>query len=307
MVAEVLNALRTELHHTAGIFMTRVVQRLRDGRRLVYFSRRVRKALPPLHLASDGSEIVAARAADPWLQLWAPHRLSWWIAVLFICGSACFAVGSFAANWPQQLPAWLGVGSVINRVFFVGSLFFTGAAWLQLLEAINGDVADIGVSSAAQARSWRWFSWKPHNAGYSASLVQLVGTLLFNFNTGDAMIPGLAWAAGDLLVWGPDVIGSICFLVASYLALLEVSHRFWSWQSSLLSWWIVMLNMLGSIAFMVAAIFGFFVPASGHLEWLWGANFFTLIGALCFLLASYLLIPELFGAETKHDAVPASG
>lgn len=301
----VVNTLSTELHHTAGVFTTRVVQHLRDGRRLVFLSRRVRKALPPLHLASDGSEIAAARVANPWLQLWAPRRLSWWIAVLFICGSACFAVGSFAANWPQQLPAWLGVGSVINGVFFVGSLFFTGAAWLQLLEAINGDVADIGVSTGAEARSWRWFSWKPHNAGYSASLVQLVGTLLFNFNTGDAMVAGLAWADEELLVWAPDVIGSLCFLVASYLGLLEVSHRFWSWQPRQLSWWIVLLNMLGSIAFMAAAVFGFFVPATGNPEWLWGASFFTLVGALCFLLASYLLLPELFGAEAKPGAVPA--
>jgi hypothetical protein len=128
---------------------------------------------------------------------------------------------------------------------------------------------------------------------------------LFNFNTGDAMITGLAWADEELLVWAPDVIGSLCFLVASYLGLLEVSHRFWSWQPRQLSWWIVLLNMLGSIAFMAAAVFAFFVPATGNPDWLWGANLFTLVGALCFLLASYLLLPELFGAETKPGAVSA--
>ncbi|NOY12469.1 MAG: hypothetical protein GXP51_01890 [Deltaproteobacteria bacterium] len=57
-----------------------------------------------------------------------------------------------------------------------------------------------------------------------------------------------------------------------------------------------MINMLGSIAFMLSALFGFFVPGSNSVEWAWGANFSTLFGASCFLLASYLLIPELFGA-----------
>lgn len=306
MTTEVHNTLGIKPQHTAGLFTTRVLQNLQNGRRLLFLSRRVRKAQAPVEFGSDGSAIAAVPAANPWLQLWAPHRLSWWIAVLFIFGSACFAVGSFASNWPQQVPAWLGGSRAINTVFFVGSLFFTNAAWLQLLEAINGDVADIAVAAAKDQRAWRWFSWKPRNAGYSASLVQFVGTLLFNFNTGDAMIAGLAWSAEDLLVWAPDVIGSICFLVASYLALVEVSHRLWSWQPRQLSWWIVMLNLLGSIAFMIAAVFGFLVPSSGNAEWLWGANFFTLIGAVCFLLASYLLIPELFGADRQPGAVASS-
>ena len=97
-------------------------------------------------------------------------------------------------------------------------------------------------------RSWRWFAWKPHNAGYSASLIQFLGTLLFNFNTADAMISGLGWVEEELLIWTPDIIGSVCFLLASYLALIEVSHRFWSIQPRQASWWIAVLNMLGSVA-----------------------------------------------------------
>lgn len=284
------------MHHTVGIFTTRVVQRLADGQQLVFHSRRHRKALPPIQVGSDGIEIRAALVSNPWLQLWAPHHLAWWIALSFIIGSACFGLGSFVSNWPHYSPAWSGNSAIINTVFFVGSLFFTTAAWLQLLEAINGDVADIGTSAGTHHQSWRWFAWKPHNAGYSASLVQFVGTLLFNFNTADAMLSGLTLVEEELLIWTPDVIGSICFLVASYLALIEVSHRFWSFQPRQLDWWIVIINLLGSVAFMLAAVFSFFLPASGNAEWLWGANFFTLLGAVCFFVASYLLIPELFGA-----------
>jgi len=68
-------------HHTVGLFITRVVQRLPDGRQLVFHSRRHRKALPPIQVGSDGIEIRAALVSNPWLQLWAPHRLAWWIAL----------------------------------------------------------------------------------------------------------------------------------------------------------------------------------------------------------------------------------
>jgi hypothetical protein len=72
-----------------------------------------------------------------------------------------------------------------------GSLFFTTAAWLQLLEASNGDVADIVDAERDHRPAWRWFAWKPHNAGWLASLIQFAGTLLFNLNTGDAMLSRL--------------------------------------------------------------------------------------------------------------------
>ena len=287
------------VRHTVGIFITRVVEHLSDGRQRVSHSRWHRKGLPPVEIGRDGVGVRAALVANPWLHLWAPGRLAWWIAVLFIIGSSCFALGSFASNWPQYLPPGFKDSSVINMVFFVGSLFFTSAAWLQLLEAINGDVADIGTPE----RSWRWFAWKPHNAGYSASLIQFIGTVLFNFNTADAMIAGLDWVGEDLLIWTPDVIGSVCFLVASYLALIEVSHRFWSVQPGQVSWWIVALNMLGSVAFMLAAVFTVFLPSSGDMQWAWGANFFTLAGAAGFFSASYLMIPELFGATGNNDTL----
>ena len=294
------------VRHKVGVFITRVVQRLPDGRLRVSHSRGHRKGLPAIEIGRDGIGVRAALVANPWLHLWAPGRLAWWIAVLFIIGSSCFALGSFASNWPQYLPPGFNNSGIINTVFFVGSLFFTSAAWLQLLEAINGDVADIGTPADTTQRGWRWFAWKPHNAGFSASLIQFVGTVLFNFNTADAMITGLGWVGEDLLIWSPDVIGSVCFLIASYLALIEISHRFWSVQPRQVSWWIAILNMLGSVAFMLAAVFTVFLPPSGEMEWAWGANFFTLLGAAGFFSASYLMIPELFGATGNNDTLMGS-
>jgi hypothetical protein len=301
MTSEVASPPETPIHHRVGIFITQVVEHLPDGRQRVSHSRWHRKGLPPVEIGRDGVGFRKVLVANPWLHLWAPDKLAWWIAVLFIIGSGCFALGSFASNWPQYIPPGLNRSGGINSVFFVGSIFFTSAAWLQLLEAVNGDVADIGVSAGAHQRRWRWFAWKPHNAGYCASLIQFIGTVLFNFNTADAIITGLDWVEEDLLIWTPDVIGSVCFLVASYLAMIEVSHRFWSVQPRQVGWWIAVLNMLGSVAFMLAAVYTIFLPPSGEIQWAWGANFYTLLGALGFFSASYLMIPELFGATGSNN------
>ena len=174
----------------------------------------------------------------------------------------------------------------------------------KLLEAINGDVADL--DPAGERPPWRWFAWKPHNAGYLSSLLQFVGTLLFNLNTGDALLAGLDWRQEDWLIWIPNMTGSVCFLAASYLALIEISHGWWSFEPRQVSWWVVMINLAGSVAFQISALYGFYPPPPA-LGWAWDANLWTFVGALCFFSASYLMIPELFDADAKtpSKAVPA--
>ena len=58
-----------------------------------------------------------------------PVRLNTATASLFVVGSACFVLGS--------VPAYLNaVGGVADGVtYFVGSIFFTAASFLQLLQA----------------------------------------------------------------------------------------------------------------------------------------------------------------------------
>ena len=282
--------------HGVGFFITRIVQYLSDGRRLVLHSRWQRKGLPPVRIDSEGKETPLRLAINPWLHFWAPGRLAWWIALLFLVGSACFALGSFTLIWPQYSPEITTGHHEIGAIFFMGSLFFTSASWLQLLEAINGDIAEVKMSSQESRQRWRWFAWKPLNAGYSSSLIQFVGTLFFNLNTGAALLLTFKGLDKDVFVWIPNVMGSLCFLASSYVAMIEVSHSFWSFQPRQISWWVVFINLVGSIGFMVAALFGFLIPSLKEAVWMWGDNFFVLVGGVCFFIASYLLIPELFGA-----------
>ena len=74
------------------------------------------------------------------------------------------------------------------------------------------------------------------------------------------MLSGLGWVQEDTLIWVPNMAGSICFLAASYLALIEISHGWWSFEPRQVAWWIVIVNLLGSVAFQISALYGFFPP-----------------------------------------------
>jgi hypothetical protein len=98
-------------------------------------------------------------------------------------------------------------------------------------------------------------------------------------------------------VWRPDALGSVCFLVASWLCWAEVSHGAWSWRPRALSWWIALLNLIGSVAFGVSAIASKVEP-NGSLRSLALTNLGTFVGAVCFLVGGVLLLPE----RTEGDA-----
>ena len=94
------------------------------------------------------------------------------------------------------------------------------------------------------------------------------------------------------LVWRPDVVGSVCFLVASYLAWAEVCHSVGRLRFRELSWWIVALNLLGSGFFGISAIGAYVNPDTDEVTNLRWDNGGTFLGALCFLIAAVMLIPE---------------
>jgi hypothetical protein len=284
-----------------GPFITHRVRQLPDGTHLVATSRRHRKGLRP-HRVLDAADAEYAPASHPsaFRHLWAPKRLAWWVAVLFIIGASLFTLGGWAAAWPHRAPGPLRDGSVLSWIFVVGAIFFTGAGWLQWLEALNGDVAD--ALGDGDERRWRWFGWRPRNIGYLASAIQLVGTVMFNLNTTDAMLGGLSWEQEDLFIWTPNMLGCACFLVASYLAYSEVSQGGASFAPRSISWWVSVINLVGSVAFQISALYSMAGPQAAAANTLFWANFYTAAGGLCFLVGAYLMIPELFDEESAADA-----
>ncbi len=222
--------------------------------------------------------------------VWMPRELNWWIGAVFALGSFLFAVGSVLSLSPGIAAIWSLDSLAINAIFFAGSIPFTTAAYLQLFQAANA--GPIPGNRSEQSARVKMFGWRPHDVGWLSCALQFAGTILFNFNTFDAMIPGLTWFEQDLVIWLPNILGSILFLLSGYLAFIETCHAHWAWQPKSLSWWIVFVNLLGCLGFMVSAVYSIVLPGPESGAAVTIALAFTLQGAMCFLAGSLLMLPE---------------
>ena len=206
------------------------------------------------------------------------RREAWGFAI----GSVFFAVGAV----PFYADA---VGAVVtNLTFFVGAIFFTLAALIQLL--LSGRRPPRRGSGRADRADW----W--------AAAVQFAGTLFFNLSTTAALITAVNEDARVGAGWRPDAWGSICFLVASALAVVATTDRDGLWDPQARSWRCTWLNMAGSVLFGFSAVGAYTIPATSDLvSQLW-ANAGTFLGALCFLAAALLSRRDI-----PQDAAPARG
>jgi hypothetical protein len=101
---------------------------------------------------------------------------------------------------------------------------------------------------------------------------------------------------------GPDAVGSICFLVASGLAYAAVCHGRGWWQARSPDWRIAALNLLGSVAFGIAAVASLVEPSTSEPVSAAIANAGTTAGALCFLAGAIMLLPAPTAAGPPSGA-----
>jgi len=286
-----------ELLETEGVdgFITRVVHRRPDGSTHAWTSRRHRKGRGG-KVRSGGSE----KAADPsyvrdspWLGVWAPGRISWWVAVGFMFGSALFALGAGASLW---FAAFVG-GELAARVadwsYFVGMSVFTVAVYLQLLETINADPHPIRAHHRS-GETFRLFAWQPKRLSFLEVLILLVGTVLFNVETALALI-GVSGKEGiNWLLSVPSLVGAILFVAGTYLQVVEVCHRYLCFRFRSISWWSALLNFLGCVGFLVGAYVGLGIPGLSTPSDPTIVKAAYLQGSVFFLVGSYLMLPEMF-------------
>jgi hypothetical protein len=192
-------ARRSEVVDESGPwpFVTRRVYRLTDESRSIWSSRHHRKGLL-IRSVIQSEEL----AADILHCLWCPSQLNWWIATVFAVGSVLFAFASVLCLWPTLATEWTLTSLQVNAIFFAGSIPFTTAAYLQLFQAANA--GEFSADDTDVPKRLVLFGWRPNDAGWLSSALQFVGTILFNFNTFDAMIPSLTWFQEDLAIWVPN-------------------------------------------------------------------------------------------------------
>ena len=264
-----------------GPFVSREMFRRPDGTLVMWESR--------WHRKHPGG---ATPGGSTW---WAPRAMAWWIGVLFAIGSICFALGSFP-------PFATAVGTNADDLtYFIGSIFFTTASFLTYYEVATAPT-ELGAVGRRGARSL--FHVQHHRIDWWAAIIQFAGTLWFNRTTLSALVVGLGASGSHHPVWRPDALGSVCFLVSSWLAWAEECDGPFAWRPSRISWWITMLNLVGSVAFGVSAIASYVKP-NGQLVSLALTNLGTFVGAICFLAGAVLLLPERTLGSPSAETQPS--
>lgn len=225
---------------------------------------------------------------------WRPDRLAWWMGLLFALGSLLFLVPALAALAHSRAD-WVGVA------FFAGSIFFTVASLLQLVAASE---VPHRARPRHERRMLRPRAWLSQTVDWLAAAVQFPGTILFNVNTYEALNRLLDPHQVNVRVWGPDMIGSACFLVAGLLAFANSEHSWISFRPRDLDWWIAAANLLGAIAFGVSAVASYVRPATDSPLNDALANGGTALGAACFLIGA-LLLPLQADRQQRAGAAAA--
>lgn len=226
--------------------------------------------------------------------VWLRPAFNWWTGLSFSIGSLLFMLGATLSLIPNPLSM-----TQINIVFFMGSIPFTIAGFLQNFQAANG--TDFSTSAPEPPSRVRLVGWRPHTLGWLSTFSQFLGTIAFNFNTADAIHPVKEWYMQDVTIWLPGFIGSVLFLVSGYLAFVETSHGYWSWKPRDLDWKIVFINLLGCVFFMTSGIVSF-IPDGKAPAWMGiVANTHLWLGALCFLTGALLMMKESQQTETLGE------
>jgi hypothetical protein len=210
-----------------------------------------------------------------------PHQISLWIAIMFMLGSLLFAIPS-----AFLLESILTI-NFINMLFFVGSIAFTLAAYLQYLEVINSDIT-VQAQINSDTKFWVWVQFRLYNLGFLSSFAQLIGALFFNINTFELFLDFSYFDRNNVLVWTPNMLGSLLFFLASLLAWLEVYHdRLKAFKS--VTWWIIWINILGSVFFQISALYSYYFLSGDNAFFDLIAEWTTFLGAICFFTAAFLL------------------
>ena len=195
-----------------------------------------------------------------------------WMALFFVLGSSCF----FAA--PLAPYAKLVGDTADELTFFIGSILFT-------------------MGGATQS----WLTWPERRtsmaglAAWRTAWTQSAGTLAFNVTTFFAIGVTSSSHAYNRLVWRPDAVGSVFFLMSGTIGYLSLPTPGLVPQIRRPGWWEPVVNQLGCVFFGISAIAGFVVPSTGSVLDLAAANWTTSAGALCFLVCS---LPPLITART---------
>jgi hypothetical protein len=140
-------------------------------------------------------------------------------ATAFVLGGSLFAIGAALAQ------ADVGGPLLPASVYLAGGVFFCTGGY---------------VSVRLQDNRQGSLAW-------TSAVVLFVGTLVFGVNLIDSFISELTPREADRLIWSPDLIGCLFFLVSGHLAMVDLSGDWLPcWRPESREWRIIAVNQVGS-------------------------------------------------------------
>ena len=170
-------------------------------------------------------------------------------AIAFTIGGSLFALGAALAELGTADP------TAPACVYFAGGLFFNTGGYASVLQVINPRGQD----------GWRWWAWEPERVAWVSAALLFAGTILFGVNLADSFIQGITAKQENRLIWAPDMVGCVLFIVSGHLALSQICRRRVCWKPRQLDWWIAMLNQVGSYLFLISALAALTNPQTSNV------------------------------------------
>lgn len=177
----------------------------------------------------------------------------------------------------------------------------------------------IHLQHPSAGRRWEWApTWREmrahylHEIGFLAAFIMAVGAVVFYVKalppslpstsnkaltplsscppqvSGIMSLPGITntLSLPTLLAtyWLAYLLGGLLFTLSSLLYVLETQRKWYMPAPRVLGWWIGVFDLLGSVGWMLSAIFGY---CTGVASWcVYQSDLTTLWASCCFLIAS---------------------
>ncbi|CAE7212173.1 hypothetical protein PTNB73_08953 [Pyrenophora teres f. teres] len=202
------------------------------------------------------------------------------VAIMFLIGSIDLVANAFFELLPRLLPEEpkdeLNEMIAVPTTVLIGSIFFFVAGIFDTFGALNADHGTLGTTKASPNKlifrpallgspEFRWIQpWAKFkdlaltNIAFQAGLIVLFGGVIFMF-AGIADFPGLVPESdfGDLIVFGPQVIHGLLFLIANLMLAFSEQEKWFRPKFSNADWQGAFLNSVGGAGFMMAGFFLF--------------------------------------------------
>ncbi|KAK4635159.1 hypothetical protein CLAFUW4_01897 [Fulvia fulva] len=158
---------------------------------------------------------------------------------------------------------------------------------------------DLGIEQG-QNREYHRFRWWPtwenfkshhlYEIGFLACSIQFLGATML-IAPGIVALPGIPESLADwelnVAYWVPDIVGSVAFVTASMMLMLETQTKWYRPNFGVLGWWVSLWAVMGSVGFLLCGALGAVVRKYHWADY--HATLANSLGSASFLVASLLM------------------